>query len=360
MGEKEYIHLNKKEKELLSKLTESYTKFTTPGPIRTRIDHSIKKIGSYAPEKITQSLTNITKQASEWEIIQKVLLSASKAFEVINENTAKYTFSKDAIIKKLNEESKEIKTFDEICMLRSYEIEKIAINNRKSIDLPASFLGGGVTGFFGIKGVPFNLAYTSFLYFRSVQSIALYYGYDVKDDPRELEFASSVTLKSLMPYATVKSDGLESVISKMMVAQNVTNLTQALTKSSFEDMAKRGGSELVYVQIRALANKQAQKALEKAGKEGIEAGIFKKMMEQLGARMSKEAGKKAIPVIGAGIGALIDVTTMNSVLKSANMIYHKRFLFEKDHRIELLKSLKSEEILEAEVIEEIIEDEKNI
>ena len=81
-------------------------------------------------------------------------------------------------------------------------------------------------------------------------------------------------------------------------------------------------------------------------------------MEQLGARMSKEAGKKAIPVIGAGIGALLDVTTMNSVLKSANMIYHKRFLFEKDHRIELLKSLKSEEILEAEMLDEVIEAEK--
>lgn len=358
MGENEYINLDKKEKELLITLTESYIKFTTPGPIRTKFDNSIKKISSYTPEKMSQFVSDITKEASEWDIIQKAIAYAGKGVGVVNENTARFTLNKDAIVKKLGGNSKEIKDFEEVCMLRSYKVEKVAINKRRLVDLPVSLIGGGVTGFFGIKGVPFNLAYTSLMYYRSVQSIALYYGYDVKDDPRELEFASSVTIKSLMPYATVKSDGLESVIYKMMVAQNVTTMTQALTKSSFEEMAKRGGSELLYVQTRALANKQAQKALEKAGKQGIEAGIFKRMMEQLGARMSKEAGKKAIPVIGAGIGALLDVTTMNSVLKSANMIYHKRFLFEKDHRIELLKSLKSEEILEAEMFEEVFEAEK--
>ena len=58
---------------------------------------------------------------------------------------------------------------------------------------------------------------------------------------------------------------------------------------------------------------------------------------------------------------MVDAATMNSVLKSANIIYHnKRFLFERDHRIELLESLKSEGIQETEaVVEEIIEDEKN-
>lgn len=144
-----------------------------------------------------------------------------------------------------------------------------------------------------------------------------------------------------------------------MVVQHVSTLTRSLAKSNYTEMAKRGGSELLYVQIRALANANAQKALEKAGKQRLEVGIFKKMMERLGSKMSQKAGQRAIPVIGAGIGALVDVATMNSVFKSANMIYHKRFLFEKDHRIELLKSQKSEEILEAEVIEEIIEDEKN-
>lgn len=353
MDENENVHLDVKERELLNQLTKSYIQFTTPGPVRTQFSKSATKLTSFIPEKATQFVTNSLNEAGEWEIIKKVISKAGKGIESVNENTARYTFNKNSIVKELSKNSNQLSDFKEICLMRSYEIEKTAMSKRKLVDLSTSFVGGGATGFFGLAGLPFNLAYTSLMYFRSVQSVALYYGYDVKGDPRELEFASSVTLKSLMPYATVNSDGLESVISKMMVAQNVTTLTRSLAKLNYTEMAKRGGSELLYVQIRALANKNAQKALEKAGKQGIEAGVFKKMMEHLGSNMSQKAGQKAIPVLGAGIGALVDMATMNSVLKSANMIYHKRFLFEKDHRIELLKSLKSEEILDV-----VIEDEK--
>ncbi len=54
--------------------------------------------------------------------------------------------------------------------------------------------------------------------------------------------------------------------------------------------------------------------------------------------MSKETGKKAVPVIGGFIGALSDTYTMNKIIKGANLIYHKRFLFEKDIRISELNS----------------------
>lgn len=39
---------------------------------------------------------------------------------------------------------------------------------------------GGGTGAFGFWGLPFNLVLSTFLYFRAVQSIAMFYGYDVK------------------------------------------------------------------------------------------------------------------------------------------------------------------------------------
>ena len=63
-----------------------------------------------------------------------------------------------------------------------YYIEKNLLNRRRLVDLPSAFFGGGVTGFFGLVGVPFNLAYTFFMYYRSVQAVALYYGYVLIDN----------------------------------------------------------------------------------------------------------------------------------------------------------------------------------
>lgn len=50
--------------------------------------------------------------------------------------------------------------------------------------------------------------------------------------------------------------------------------------------------------------------------------------------------KKAAPIIGAFIGAFADTATMNHVIKGTNLIYHKRFLFEKNTRIQLLENIK--------------------
>jgi hypothetical protein len=123
----------------------------------------------------------------------------------------------------------------------------------------------------------------------------------------------------------------------MMLAAEITALKQALGRQTYTEMAKRGGSALLYVQVRALANKAAKTALEKAGQEGIEAGIFKTLLAQLAKRMPKEAGKKGLPVIGAFLGGLSDAYLMSRILRGAKLIYHKRYLFEKEHRISLLK-----------------------
>lgn len=53
--------------------------------------------------------------------------------------------------------------------------------------------------------------------------------------------------------------------------------------------------------------------------------------------MPKEAGKKGMPVIGALIGGLSDAYLMSRILRGAKLIYHKRYPFEKEHRIFLLK-----------------------
>ncbi|MDF2884533.1 MAG: hypothetical protein K0R54_5100, partial [Clostridiaceae bacterium] len=225
---------------------------------------------------------------------------------------------------------------------RSYNIEKcIANNNYKDILLA---LGeGAATGFPGIVGVPFNITLSLFLFFRAVQNIALYYGYDVNDDPRELEFASSVVMACISPNAEKGTETLGGIIGQMMLVANFETLKSSLGKKTFQQMAESGGIELIYTQIRALANKAAQKALDKAGKDGLEQSVFKELLKQLGERLPKEAAKKSIPFISAAIGGLADTYQMSRILKGANLIYHKRFLLEKEKRNVLLEDLQDNE-----------------
>jgi hypothetical protein len=338
MNNENISFLDQKEIQLLETLTKKYEKFIEPSPLQKQLIKTKDKVSEILPEKVKEITSDTIKNASDWVVIRKVIESAGKGFGVVNENSARYTLSKKNVLKTLNKEFEHASEFERICELRSYYIEMNVINRRKMFDLPMAFVGGGITGFFGLWGVPFNLAYTFFMYYRTVQAVALYYGYDVVDDPSELEFASSVTITCLSPQIESDAQNLGSIVSRMMFATNVTALKESLSKLSYEQMAQKGGSELLYVQIRALANAQAKKALEKAGKEGVEAGIFKDLLEQIGKRMSKETGKKAVPVIGALVGALSDTHIMNKIIKGANLIYHKRFLFEKDIRISELNS----------------------
>jgi hypothetical protein len=337
--------LDQKEKELIEILTKEYEKFVEPGTVQKHLTNIQEKASHLIPDKIKNNSTNYIKKASDWAIIQKVMEKAGQGFTVIQENTARLSLDKNKVLKTLNNESLNIKEFEGICKFRSYYIEKIVLNRRRLIDLPTAFVGGGATGFFGLWGVPFNLAYTFFMYYRSVQTIAVYYGYDVLDDPRELEFASTVTITCLSPNLENDVENLGSIIGKMMIASNVTSLTESLSKLTYQKMAEKGGAELLYVQIRALANAQAKKALEKAGEQGIEAGIFKNLLEQIGKRMSQETGKKAVPVIGAVIGSLLDTATMSNIIKGANLVYHKRFLFEKDIKIKSLNGNNNESLI---------------
>ena len=164
----------------------------------------------------------------------------------------------------------------------------------------------------------------------------MYYGYDVKGDPSELEFASVATVNCFSPKVDEGAESLSGVIGKMMLAANLSSLRDALTTQTYTEMARRGGSQLLYVQIRAFANRAAERALRTAGQTGIEAKVFRELLEQVGKQLPREAGKKAVPLLGAVIGGLSDTYYMSRVLKIANLTYHKRFLFEKEYRISLI------------------------
>ena len=95
--------------------------------------------------------------------------------------------------------------------------------------------------------MPPNLVLSTFLYYRAVQSVALFYGYDIKHDSTELQIASEVFTNALSPRNNTDSE-LSSVIAKVMLITETTTVKQTVT------------------QRRALANATARKALNNAEK----------------------------------------------------------------------------------------------
>ena len=169
----------------------------------------------------------------------------------------------------------------------------------------------------------------------------MYYGYDVKNDANELVISSEVFMSALSPRRSDAS-GLTDIIGKVMLISKATTVKQ-VAKKGWGEMASRGGVELLIAQMRALAHKSAKKALEKAGKKGLEKSIFKDVFEQIGRKLALKTVQRAVPVISGVIGACFDTAQMNKVLEYADVFYNKRYILEKQYRIDCMVGVINDE-----------------
>lgn len=319
--------VDKKESNELEKINELYLKLIEPG----RIEKSFEKLNEYVPKGIKEGLNGAKDTISEYELVKKALQVVAKGFLELEKQASKFSVSKRNIVKSLSEHDDKITTFEMICLSRSYNIRK-TMSFKDLDDRLLTVAQGFATGTVGFVGIPFNIALSTFLYFRATQEVALYHGYDVQSDPAELEIASNVMIQALSPNKNTSAETLGALIGKAMLMTETSILKQGL-KKSYTEMAKKGGVNLLFVQIRALANISARKALEKAGKKELEKTVFSEMLEQLGKYMAKSTAKKFVPVIGGIAGACFDSYYLNKIIKYSNMFYQKRYICEKENRI---------------------------
>lgn len=315
----------------LDKLTKRYEKLTSPGPIR----RAAKKVGEMVPAGVKDAAVDLGRAISEREIYTQALELISSGFKVLEEQTARVTVSEEMVIRNINDvsETAEIESIEEICLIRSYDVSKAA--NKQNIQhVLAALLEGGGTGVAGFVGIPLNLVLSTFAFYRAVQSVALSYGYDVKNDPAELVISAEVFANALSPTSE-STNGVSNNIAKFMTISAAEGVKQA-AKKGWAALIERGGPAVFLAQMRALANASAKKALENAGKKGLENNVFREIFEQVGKRLTLKVVQRAVPVVAAGIGALIDTAQMNTVLQYADIFYHKRFLIEKEERVRWL------------------------
>ncbi len=336
--------IDQKEASSIDVLTNRYNKLIAP----SQIAMVGKKAVELIPEKVKSIGGAIAKTISEQDLYKQAMDLIANGFSTIEEHAAKFSINEITIVNKVNNivSDYKITNLSEICFARSYELSKL-VNSNKSKDIIAAFTEGGVTGAAGFWGLPFNFVLSTFLYFRAVQSIAMFYGYDVKNDSAELQIASEVFTNALSPMKNDVNNEVSSIIVKIMLMSQAA-IVQQTAKKTWTDMALRGGASLLITQMRALANRFAQKALEKVGAKGLERSLFKEALEQIGRKLTLKMVGKSVPYFSAAIGALIDTAQMRKVLEYADIFYQKRFILEKESRIRV--------IIEQDFCEIVIED----
>lgn len=327
--------IDSKEEDSLRRLHERYEELVTPNLLAKVGEKTVEVI----PEPVKTVSNKIRNVITKQKLYAQCIKVAAEGFNILEKQAAKLTVNENTIVKKINDASKEVEvtSIEEICLARSYDIAKL-VNKYKTQDIVLALAEGGATGYFGFCGLPFNLVLSVFLCYKAVQSVAMFYGYDIKNDSAELVIASDVFINALSPSSR-GTDEITEIIAKVMVMTEVTTIKQ-LSKKTWEEMAKHGGVPLLICQMRALANKAAQTALEKAGQRGLEENLFKGIFEQLGKHLTKKTVGKAVPFVGAVIGASFDAKQMNTILEYADVFYQKRYLLEKEARINTLIEVK--------------------
>lgn len=319
--------LDDREKRELSELAKRYEELTEPGLLERAGQAAFGLLPPQVKDAAQQAAETLTQQ----QLYAQMMKIVAEGFGTLERMASVATVSENQVLAAFGGAAGNGPTrLGDICLMRAYDVARVA-NSQNYQHILAAFAEGGATGAVGFAGIPFNIVLGTFLYYRAVQSAAMFYGYDVKNDPAELVIASEVLSVAFAPKGA-DLGGAVGMVGKVMALAETATVGQVV-KKGWTAMAQRGGACLLITQMRALAHASARKALERAGKEGIERSVFRNVFEQIGKRLPQKAVQRGVPVVGGIIGALFDTGQMQRTLAIADAFYHKRFLVEKELRV---------------------------
>lgn len=319
--------LDEREQRELDELAERYKALTEPG----LFERAGQAAFGLLPPQVKDAAQEVAETLTQQQLYGQMMKIVAEGFGTLERMASVATVSENQVLAAFGGAAGNgPEQLGDICLMRAYDVARVA-NDQNYQHILAAFAEGGATGAVGFAGIPFNIVFGTFLYYRAVQSVAMFYGYDVKNDPAELVIASEVLSVAFAPKGA-DLGGAVGMVGKVMALAETATVGQVV-KKGWTAMAQRGGACLLITQMRALAHASARKALERAGKEGIERSVFRNVFEQIGKRLPQKAVQRGVPVVGGIIGALFDTGQMQRTLAIADAFYHKRFLVEKELRV---------------------------
>ncbi len=314
--------VDEKELKLFDELTYKYRENSGPGVFSKATSRVVEAV----PESIKGYGRNLKNNITKNDIYKKGLAIASDGFQLLEEKTAGYAVSKTEILKQLNLNSQtKIEKINQACLLRGYDVFNI-VNSQKQQNITYAFVEGGATGVLGFGGIPFNLVLSTFLFYKAVQTIATYYGYDVKNDSCELIISGLVFMNAFSEGETENETTL--LIDKFMALNYENGFKSAEDGDSFAVTLLNDIKILAIDDIEVNNTQKSRKTLEERS--------FKEIYEQIGKKLTKLVVGKSIPIFSFAVGAVFDSIQMEKILDYANTFYCKRFIAEKENRVSSL------------------------
>lgn len=161
---------------------------------------------------------------------------------------------------------------------------------------------GGAAGFTGIFGMAVDIPTIITLSLRTIQKIGLCYGYECNTE------AEKVLVLNVMSVAS--SNNFQE---KAAAIAALRQIEIAIAKNTWKILAEQA------------ANKQAIPVIVMT---------IKNLAKQLGINITKRKALQAIPVLGAGVGAAMNVAYIADITEAAIRTYQKRWLKDNGKLIE--------------------------
>lgn len=153
---------------------------------------------------------------------------------------------------------------------------------------------GGSTGMAGLFGMAVDVPTLVTLALRTIQKIALCYGYKCNTEAEKM-----------MVFQIMSSASANSVQEKTATLATLKQIETAIRTHTWKVLAEQA-----------------------ANKQGIPAFIMciKNLAKQLGINITKRKALQTIPIVSAGIGAVMNAAYITDITEAAIRIYEKRWL----------------------------------
>ena len=156
---------------------------------------------------------------------------------------------------------------------------------------------GAVTGAMGLPGLIADIPSLITMSLRVIHKIGLCYGYD----------CITQTDKKFV-YSILSTAGSNSVKEKAASISTLHAINKTVAKVTWKKMAEKAAENKFGIEALILAIKQLAKQLE--------------------INITKRKALQAIPIIGAGVGAALNIAFINDVAWAARRAYQERWLME--------------------------------
>lgn len=207
----------------------------------------------------------------------------------------------NTLAKTLTDEN-DIKRDGDVSNIQELKIKELELSDRLANNIhnwALSIAGteGGICGFLGLPGMVADIPTIITFALRTIHKIGLCYGYKATTQ-EDIQFV----------YSIMSAAGANTMEEKYTALLTLKQLNVILTKQTWKKMAEK-----------AAQNKMTNEAF---------LITIKGLAKQLGINITKNGAKKAIPIIGTGVGAAMNVAFIQDISWAARRCFQERWLYD--------------------------------